>query len=154
MYKDIFDRVDKIRTKYGEVLFRCGLSHLFAKGTDHFDDENVEATIKAINAQDDSRMVMTNGFQIDIVKCAKELSSINITDLFLYIQRDMVYDVFDGSIPYKHMVELLQKCVMWIAENNEEAWTDLTCGCGFKSSELEWLGCGYIVDLKSDDDDE
>jgi hypothetical protein len=85
-----------LEDKYGLVLFRMGLSHLFDTGHRNFTDEYVEEAIKQIKSNDeDSRAngkipVMTADFQCQIIRCAAELAQFSIWTLFAYIKKYVV----------------------------------------------------------------
>lgn len=93
------DKTNEIRAiedNYGLMLFRMGLSHLVDVGIRHFDDANVEESIKQIEAKGEENKangimpVMTPEFQIEIVRCAAELSKFSVWELFAYIKKHVV----------------------------------------------------------------
>jgi hypothetical protein len=85
-----------IENKYGLALFRMGLSHLVDVGIRHLTDENVNEAIKQINTNDKADKVngvvsiMTAEFQCEIVRCAAELATFSIWELFSYIKSHVV----------------------------------------------------------------
>ena len=88
-----FIKIEEILKKYGEHLFRMSISHMFTRGSDHFDDETVEATKKnCIKEEADMKAeggipIMTAGFKIKVVECAQELSKIPTWELLKYIKK-------------------------------------------------------------------
>jgi competence transcription factor ComK len=82
-----------LENKYGLVLFRMGLTHLFDVGYKNFSDEVVADTIKVIMEKgvDDKASgkipIMTPEFQCEILRCAAELTEFSIWTLFAYIKR-------------------------------------------------------------------
>lgn len=91
-------KIEEIRNDVGEPMFRMAISHLMDVGIRNLDEENVRLTCNEINKEDDSRSFMTNRFQCDIIKTAARLAQIPHIDLLVYIQREVVYDVFDEEV--------------------------------------------------------
>lgn len=87
--------IDEIRNDVGEPIFRMAISHLMDVGIRNLDEASVRLTCNAINKEDDSHSYMTNDFKCEIVKTAARLAQISHIDLLVYIQREVVYDVFD-----------------------------------------------------------
>lgn len=83
--------IDKIRDCYGEPIFRCALAHLFNKGTDNFNEEVVNDTINEISKEDDTNQFMTNDFKIELIKCAFDLSKVEVWDILRYIYLGNLY---------------------------------------------------------------
>ena len=92
-YKESEKTLNAIRGKYGEYVFRCGISHMLDVGTRHLTDEMVESACEEILKQDDSRALMTNEFQCSILKCAAEISKIDHVHVLVYIGNNVEYDV-------------------------------------------------------------
>ena len=88
-----FIKIEEIFRKYNEHIFRMGISHMIAVGSEHFDDENVEATKKnciqeeAEIKADSGIPIMTTAFKIKIVECSQELSKIPTWELLKYIKK-------------------------------------------------------------------
>ena len=145
--------LDKIRSK-DEVMFRMAISHLMDVGTRHLTEENIMKTCKDIANRDDSHAFMTNEYMCDIVRTAGELAKIPHTELLVYIQREVDYDVFDGGVSYSRAIQLLKGCM-----SNVEQWNDwdneLTRGefedIGFDEDEIEALGFGYVITTKEEE---
>lgn len=145
-------KFDAIRNKIGEVTFRMAISHLMDVGIRHLTEENVEETCKKIMQEDDSNHFMTNGFKCDLVLAAYELAQIPHTDLLVYIQREMAYDVCDGMPSYARAVHLLKGCMNWIESDRccEETLDNFEW-IGFEEDEIEALGWGYILDIEEEE---
>jgi hypothetical protein len=85
--------IENIRDKYGEMIFRCSIQHLFESGIENFNEENVEKSkIKIKEEHDKIKLkggcpLMTGDFQIAIVDCSYELSKISLWDLLYYIKK-------------------------------------------------------------------
>lgn len=88
-------KIEEIRNDVGEPMFRMAISHLMDVGIRNLDEENVRLTCNEINKEDDSRSFMTNRFKCHIVETAARLAQIPHIDLLVYIQREVVYNVFD-----------------------------------------------------------
>ena len=151
-YAESKKKIDSIRNKCGEIMFRMAISHLMDVGIRHLTEENVEETCKEIMQKDDSKAFMTNEFSCGLVRMAYELAQIPHTDLLVYIQREMVYDVFDGMPSYERAIHLLKGCMNWIEGDINCAETlDNFEWIGFDDDEIEALGWGYVLDVKEED---
>ncbi len=150
-YKESKKALDKIRSK-DEMMFRMAISHLMDVGIRHLTEENVEETCKEIMQKDDSKAFMTNEFMCGLVRTAYELAQISHTDLLVYIQREMVYDVFDGMPSYERAIELLKSCMEWFADDTlpERVVENLNL-LGFKDDEIESLGFEYLIEEDEDE---
>lgn len=154
-YVESKKKFDAIRNKAGDMMFRMAISHLMDVGIRHLTEEIVEETCKEIMQKDDSKAFMANGFQCDLVRTAYELAQISHTDLLVYIQREMVYDIFDGAPSYQRAVKLLKQCMndIEIRESCENEWTrDAFEDLGFTDDEMEWAGFSYL--LKNEEEEE
>lgn len=137
-------KIEAIRDKYGEFVFRGGISHLMDVGIRHLTEENVENTCKEIMQSDDTGRFMTNEFQCELVKCAYKLAQVSHIDLLVYIQREVAYDVFDGAISYNRAIELLKNCIN--SHDFNYISIDDISELGFKDEELESLGYGFLFE--------
>jgi hypothetical protein len=87
------NEISAIDNKYGQVLFRMGLTHLGDVGIRNLTDENVEECIKQIKAKEEESLIkgrvsiMTPEFQSTVVRCAAELARFDIWELFAYIKK-------------------------------------------------------------------
>jgi hypothetical protein len=122
-------------------------------GIRHLTEENVEETCNEIMQKDDSKAFMTNEFSCNLVRMAYELAQIPHTDLLVYIQREVVYDVFDGGLSYERAVQLLKKCLDWIEEDHLET-LDTFEYIGLEDDEIETLGFAYLLDLREEEQDD
>lgn len=75
-----------------ETIFRTAVYHLFDVGRNALSDEAVEATCAEIMGKDDSRMLITNGFQCDIVRTAGKLAKYDVSVLMKYLGKHMKVD--------------------------------------------------------------
>lgn len=154
-YAESKRKIEAIRDKYGEFVFRGGISHLMDVGIRHLTEENVENTCKEIMQSDDTGRFMTNEFQCELVKCAYKLAQVSHIDLLVYIQREVDYDVFDGVIGYNKAMSLLKKCMEQIEADemydNIETY-DVLQSLGFDDDELEMLGFGYLLNDEEEEE--
>lgn len=149
-YKESKQKIEVIRNRCGEIMFRMAISHLMDVGIRHLTQENVEETCKEIMQHDDSKAFMTNEFSCNLVRMAYELAQIPHTDLLVYIQREVVYDVFDGGMSYEKLKRTLVNCLNWIEEDNLDT-LDTFEYLGLEEDEIEALGYGYLLDVKEDE---
>jgi CO dehydrogenase/acetyl-CoA synthase epsilon subunit len=156
-YSESKKKFDDIRNKSGEMMFRMAISHLMDVGIRHLTEEIVEDTCNKMMQEDDSKAFMTNDFKCALVRTAYELAQIPHTDLLVYIQREVAYDVFDGMPSYERVIQLLKNCM-----NNIEQWNDcrneLTLGefedIGFDDDEMTAFGFAYVLDAREEEDEE
>ncbi len=146
-------QVDAIRNKVGEVMFRMSISHLMDVGIRHLTAENVEATCNKIMQEDDANHFMTNEFKCGIVREAYALAQISHTDLLVYIQREMAYDVGDGMPSYERAIHLLKGCMSWIESDDMSETLDNYEWIGFEDDEIDALGWGYMLDVKEEEEE-
>lgn len=151
-YAESKKKIEKVRDWYGEFVFRGGISHLMDVGIRHLTKENVEETCKEIMASDDTGRFMTNEFECEIVRAAYELAQVPHIDLLVYIQREVVYDVFDGIPSYYRIIHLLKGCMNFLDEDSSGTveTLDVFDYIGFNDDEIEALGCGYLLDVKEE----
>ena len=150
-YAENKQKIESVRNKCGEIMFRMAISHLMDVGIRHLTEENVEETCREIMQKDDSKAFMTNEFSCNLVRMAYELAQVPHTDLLVYIQREVVYDVFDGGMSYERSIEMLKKCMSWIVNGVPygSPYIDLT-DIGFDDDELENMGYEYLINEEED----
>lgn len=86
-----YRKIKAIEDKYGLMIFRCGLTHLFSCGAQTLSDtEEVTACKVKIENETPPNSIMTAGFQCGIIDCAVELADVGVWDLFRYIRTDVV----------------------------------------------------------------
>lgn len=149
MYTESKKILDKIRSK-DEVMFRMAISHLMDVGIRHLTEENILETCKNIANRDDGKAFMTNDYMCDLVRMSGEIAKIPHTDVLVYIQREVEYDVFDGAMTYKSSMRVLNNCLNWIAEDSVNTLEAFEC-IGLDDEEIEFLGYGYLLDLREDE---
>ena len=75
-------------------MFRMAISHMMDVGIRHLTEENIIETCKGIEKRDDSHAFMTNDYMCGLIIMAGEIAKIPHTELLVYVQREMEYDVF------------------------------------------------------------
>ena len=143
-------QIDQIRDDYKEWAFRAGIFHLLDVGVRHLTKELVDETCAKIMQEDDTNKYMTNDFQCDILRVAYELAQIPHTDLLVYIQREVDYDVCDGVMTYSKATRILKNCLSWISEDSVDTLEAFEC-IGLDDEEIEFLGYGYLLDLRENE---
>lgn len=151
-YAESKKTLDKIRNR-DEFMFRMAISHLMDVGIRHLTEENIVATCKDVETRDDSKAFMTNGYMCELIRTAGELANVPHTDLLVYIQREVEYDVSDGGMSYGRVMRLLKSCLCWIESDHLNSLEAFEC-VGLEEDEIEALGYGYLLDLREEDDDE
>ena len=152
-YTESKKKIEETRNWYGEFVFRGAISHLMDVGSRHLTKENVEKDCKQIMESDDTGCFITNEFACEIVQAAYDLAQVSQVDLLAYIQREMVYDIFDGVNSYQRAIYLLKSSLEYIENynncNNAENY-DAFHDIGLDDDEIGSLGFGYLIP----DDDE
>ena len=146
-YAENKKQIEAIRNKAGEMMFRMAISHLMDVGIRHLTEELVEETCKKVMQEDDSKAFMTNEFKCGLIRMAYELAQIPHTDLLVYIQREVVYDIFDGMPSYERAIELLKSCIEWFTDDtdNKSIVKNLNL-LDFEDDEITSLGYGWLFE--------
>ena len=142
-YAESKKALDKIRSK-DEIMFRMAISHLMDVGIRHLTEENILRTCSNIVKRDDSKAFMTNAFMCDLFAMAGDIAKVPHTDLLVYIQREVVYDVFDGAMTYGRAIRVLKNCLHWIAEDSVDSLEAFEC-VELEDYEIEALGFGHLL---------
>lgn len=144
-YKETEKEIETLRNKYGEVLFRMGISHLMDVGIRHLTDENIEETCEELMQQDDTNSFMTNEFQCNIIRCAGALAKLDHIELIVYIQRRMCYDVNDGVFLTdwpEHLQNLLDN--VYYDTEYSTIYNELR-DAGFGNGDIKAMHYGYVI---------
>ena len=146
-YKESKSKLDNLRGRHDELMFRMAISHLMDVGVRHLTEENAKYTCKQIMQEDDSHALMTNHYRCDLVWLAYDLAQIPAIDLLVYIQREIDYDIFDGAPSYQRTVQLLKSCVDWTTCDQlpEDALSDMY-SIGFSDDEIEFVGFSNLLE--------
>ena len=87
-----FRMLDELMRK-NEFLFRVGIGHLLSVGYDTLTDDAVERTIKEIESaeawseKDGGVLVISPGYQIDILRTAAKIREVPLWTLLKYISK-------------------------------------------------------------------
>ena len=86
-------KLKEIENRYGSFTFRFGITHLIDTGKKHYTEANIDEWIKEIDEQGKKdkengvHRLMTADFEYEAVRCAAELSKLEIWDTLRYITR-------------------------------------------------------------------
>lgn len=146
-YKENKIKLDNLRSRHDELMFRMAISHLMDVGIRYLTEENVKHTCEQIMKEDDSHALMTNHYRCDLVWLAYDLAQIPHLDLLVYIQREIDYDVFDDVPSYRRVVSLLRSYLDWSTCDQlpEDALSDLQ-SVGFNDEEINFFGFGHLIE--------
>lgn len=163
-YAESKKNLNAIRNEYrstGDVIFKAAIQMVVEHGQTNFNDEEWYAeAINSINARHDEVekqgkvMIISRGFEIAIVECAKRLATVDAYDLMIYAQREVFWS--DQGIDYQRAIQLLKECMCLIMSDRELACVrdDFLDEIGFEDDELDELGYGFLVDECDDEYDE
>ena len=151
-YVESKKKIDNLRSRHDEAMFRMAISHLVDVGIRHLTEENVKHTCEQIMKEDDSNSFMTNHYKCDLVWLAHDLAQLPQIDLLVYVQREIDYDIFDGSPSYRRAVQLLRNCVDWTTcdQLTEDALSDMYA-IGFSNEEIEFVGFGNLLEKEEEE---
>ena len=91
--------IQTLENKYGIIIFRTSLTHLFDMGYSNFDEDSIEEGYKLILAEEEedkangTKSFITPDFKREILRCAVELRQFSIWTLFAYIKKYVVVDL-------------------------------------------------------------
>lgn len=158
-YVDAEKKINGILNQYGEVLLRCGITHLMDCGFNTFiemSDNEFQKECDAIREEyrkdiaNGKHPIMTDEFQVDIISVAKELSSISPVDLLVYVQENLYYDVGQNTIN-KQRVERIAATALHIVacelcNNDTKKFVDYCAEYEIDEEELCLLGWEEEID--------
>lgn len=113
-------KLDAIRNRVGEPLFRMALTHTFDVGFRHLTEENIKATCEDIMKDDDSNAFMTNEYKCDLVRTAGEIANVPPYDVEVYVHREIEYSAGDDYIQYSRLLEILKDALFYIYEDIQD----------------------------------
>lgn len=162
-YAESKKELDRIRSEYGcqgEVLFRTAIQMVVEYGTsDLLDDYSYEHMKHDINerhnvAEADGKVLwITRDFELAIFECAREIASVNIYDMLMYIQKEVWLS--GNYIDYQRAIKLLKKCMEQIEEDESYDNTEtlyVLQSLGFTDDELEELGFEYLLNNNEEEE--
>lgn len=159
-YAETEKKINGIRNQYGEVLLRCGITHLMDCGFNTFvemSDSELQQECDAIREKyrkdvaNGKIPIMTDEFQIDIIKVAKELSSLSSTELLVYIQDNIYYNVGQNDISKKDLKQVAVNslgCIEDIVCNHDiKYFIEIMDSYGVSEDEIRSLGWDEEFDM-------
>jgi hypothetical protein len=162
-YTESKKNLNAIRNEYrstGDVIFKAAIQMVVEHGQAKFNDEECYAeAINSINARHDEVekqgkvMIISRGFEIAIVECAKRLATVDAYDLMIYAQREVFWS--NQGIDYQRAIELLQGCMLVILDDayeHEYVRSAFIDEVGFENDELDELGYGFLLDFDEYDE--
>lgn len=115
-YAESKKKLEAIRNRVGEPLFRMALTHTFDVGFRHLTEENVEETCNKMMKDDDSHAFMTNEYKCDLVRTAGEIAKVPPFDVEVYVNREMEYSAGGDYIQYSRLLRILRGALDYIYE--------------------------------------
>lgn len=162
-YSESKKELDRIRSEYGcqgEVLFRTAIQMVVEYGTsDLLDDYSYEHMKHDVNERHDAAeadgkvLWITRDFELALLECAREIASVNIYDMLMYIQKEVWLS--GNYIEYQRAMKLLKKCMEQIEadEGYDNAETLYVLqSLGFTDEEVEELEFGYLLNNNEEEE--
>lgn len=149
MYTESKKTLDQIRNRVGEAMFRMALTHAMDVGFRHLTDECIKETCDEIMKEDDSKHIMSNKFQCNIVKEAGEIAKLSPVDVEIYINREMEFDLSDGHIQRGRLITILQNALDYIYDDIQDSTSFcriLDNEIGMYKYEIKELGFDWALD--------
>ena len=148
-YVESKKKLEAIRNKVGEPLFRMALTHTFDVGFRHLTEENIKATCDEMMKEDDSHSFMTNEYRCDLVRTAGEIAKVSPYDVEVYVNREMEYSAGEEYIQRNRLITLLQNALTYIYEDIQDC-TDffriMDKEIGLYEEEVKELGFDWAMD--------
>lgn len=113
-------KLDAIRNRVGEPLFRMALTHTFDVGCRHLTEENIKVTCDDMMKDDDSNAFMTNEYKCELVRTAGEIAKVPPYDVEVYVNREMEYSAGDDYIQYNRLLKILKNALDYIYEDIQD----------------------------------
>lgn len=150
-YKFI-DAILNAMMRENEMVLRLAIVHLTAVGAD---------TLKKISYDEirenaEGNALMTADFVRDIVIYAKHLSRLPVCDMYVWMSRNLEYDVGDNKPSYKRLEKIADNAInLSVADpvHNEmpsETLRHLRYDLELTDEEIEHFGYGYVLDCDED----
>jgi len=132
---------------HNHIMFRMAISHLMDVGIRHLTPELIEETCKEIMQEDDSKRIMTNEFQCDLVRMAGQIAKVDHIHTLAYISRNVFYDVGDNGFGFQHAIEIISKLIDYI-ENDVGSYQDcydILKECDIEDEDIRFIGYDYLI---------
>lgn len=154
-YKFI-DAVLSTMKRENELALRLAIVHLVDVGVDVF------KTVSYDDIRDNVRgnALIADNFAKDIAVYAKHLSRLPAINMFVWMSRNLEYDVGDNKPSYKRLEKIAEEAVRYSVSdpvcNNMvgETLNHLRNDLELTDDEIEYFGYGYVLDCDVDNEDE
>ena len=154
-YKFI-DAILSAMMRENEMVLRLAIVHLTAVGAD---------TLKKISYEEirenaEGNALMTADFVQDIVIYAKHLSRLPVCDMYVWMSRNIEYDVGDNKPSYKRLEKIADNAINLsvadpvVNEMPSETLRHLRYDIELTDEEIEHFGYGYVLDCDEDESDD
>ena len=154
-YKFI-DAILNAMRRENEVMLRLAIVHLTAVGADSLK----KVSYDEIRGNIKGNALMTDKFAEEIVIYAKHLSRLPVCDMYVWMSRNLEYDVGDNKPSYKRLEKIAEEAVRLSVSdpvcNNmvSETLEHLRYNIELTDDEIEYFGYGYVLDCDEDEADE
>lgn len=118
--------------KYGEGILSMAMSYLFYSGKDKIENADIELMVREVLKQSDEKVLLTSDVQEKVLRCAKEMSELDMNEILRYIKTD--YRMFGVTTQEGRIIEFLtngtEEHVLYVvvpSETQDEAIDEATC---------------------------
>lgn len=149
-------KLETIRNRVGEPLFRMALTHTFDVGFRHLTEENIEATCNEMMNDDDTHAFMTNEYKCDLVRTAGEIAKVPPYDVEVYVNREMEYSVGGDYIQYSRLLRILRGALDYIYEDVQDSaifYHIMNKDLDIDEDEIMELGYDWAMNEEEEEDD-
>ena len=150
-YKFI-DAILSAMKRENELALRLAIVHLVDVGVDVFK----EVSYDEIRDNVRGNALIADNFAKDIAVYAKHLSRLPAIDIFVWMSRNLEYDVGDNKPSYHRLEEIADNAINLsvadpvINEMPSETLNHLRNDIGLTDDEIEHFGYGYVLDCDED----
>ena len=154
-YKFI-DAILSAMKRENELALRLAIVHLVDVGVDVFK----EVSYDEIRDNVRGNALIADNFAKDIAVYAKHLSRLPAIDMFVWMSRNLEYDVGDNKPSYQRLDKIANNAInLSVAdpvanEMPSETLEHLRYDIGLTDEEIEHFGYGYVLDCDVDNEDE
>lgn len=154
-YKFI-DAILNAMKRENELALRLAIVHLVDVGVDIFKNVSYDE----IRGNIHGNALMTADFAENIAIYAKHLSRLPALDMFVWMSRNLEYDVGDNKPSYKRLEEIANSAINLsvadpvINEMPSETLRHLRYDIDLTDEEIEHFGYGYVLDCDVDNENE
>ena len=113
-------KLEAIKNRVGEPLFRMALTHTFDVGFRNLTEEIIKQTCEAIMKEDDTKAWMTNEYKCELIKTAGEIAKVSVVDVEVYINREMEFSAGGDYIQYSRLLKILRRALDYIYEDIQD----------------------------------